>query len=98
MVDFDHLGYELNRCGGFLDGIQNCIQTCLHHAVKQLAVIKLFHKGTSINDVSSIFGFLDPPPSPCRLSFSPKNCLKTPFLTPPSLPLKGDVVYGWSLK
>ena len=34
MVDFDHLGYELNRCGGFLDGIQNCIQTCLHHTVK----------------------------------------------------------------
>jgi len=33
MVDFDHLGYELNRCGGFLDGIENCIQTCLNHAV-----------------------------------------------------------------
>ena len=33
MVDFDHLGYDLNCCGGFLDGIQNCIQTCLHHTV-----------------------------------------------------------------
>ena len=33
MVDFDHLGYDLNRCGGFLDGIQNLIQTCLHHTV-----------------------------------------------------------------
>ena len=33
MVDFDHLGYDLNRCGGFLDGIQNFIQTCLHHTV-----------------------------------------------------------------
>ena len=56
------------------------------------------YKGTSINDVSSNFGFLDPPPSPCRPSFSPKNRLKMPFLTPPSLPLKGDVVYGWSLR
>ena len=36
MVDFDHLGYELNCCGGFLDGIQNCIQTCLHHTVGSL--------------------------------------------------------------
>ena len=33
MVDFDHLGYDLNHCGGFLDGIQNFIQTCLHHTV-----------------------------------------------------------------
>ena len=36
-------------------------------------------------------------PSPYRLSFSPKNPLKMPFLTPPSLPLKGDVIHGWSL-
>ena len=33
MVEFDHLGYDLNRCDSFLDGIQNCIQTCLHHTV-----------------------------------------------------------------
>ena len=33
MVDFNHLGYDLNCCGGFLDGNQNCIQTCLHHTV-----------------------------------------------------------------
>ena len=33
MVDFDHLGYDLNHCGGFLDGIQNFVQTCLHHTV-----------------------------------------------------------------
>ena len=38
-----------------------------------------------------------PPPSPSRPSFSPKNRLKNPFLTPPSLPLKEDVVYEWSL-
>ena len=43
-----------------------------------------------------IWKFLTPPPSPCRPSFSPKNRLKMPFLTPP-LPLKEDVVYGWSL-
>ena len=36
MVDFDHLGYDLNRCGGVLDGIQNFIQTCLHHTVVQV--------------------------------------------------------------
>ena len=54
-------------------------------------------KGASINNVSPNFGFLDPPPYPCRPSFSPKNRLKSPFLLPPSLPLKGDVVYGWSL-
>ena len=33
MVDFDHLGYDLNRHGSFFDGVQNCIQTCLHHTV-----------------------------------------------------------------
>ena len=32
MVDFDHLGYDLNRYDGVLDGIQNFIQACLHHA------------------------------------------------------------------
>ena len=72
----------------------NCLQWfTLFSAVK----LWLITKGTSINDVSSIFGFLDLPPSPCRLSFSPKNRLKMPFLTPPSLPLKEDVFYGWSL-
>ena len=34
MVEFDHLGYDLNHCGVFLDGIQNFIQTCLHHTVR----------------------------------------------------------------
>ena len=48
MVDFDHLGYDLNRCGGILDGIQNFIQTCLHH------------KGPSINDVGDFWPFLTP--------------------------------------
>ena len=45
MVDFDHLGYELNRCGGFLDGIQNCIQTCLHHTVHMWMAPNLKFKG-----------------------------------------------------
>ena len=66
-------------------------------------IFEIFHflkftRGTSINDVSSIVGLLDPPPSPCRPSFSPKNCWEISFLLPPpSLPLRGDVVYGWSL-
>ena len=33
MVAFDYLGHDLNRYGSFLDGIQNCIQNCLHHTV-----------------------------------------------------------------
>ena len=33
MVDFDHLGYDLTPCSGVLDGIQDFIQTCLHHTV-----------------------------------------------------------------
>ena len=76
--------------------LENLFAFLLQH-IHDSASIGKFPKGTSINDVSSNSGFLDPPPSPCRLSFSPKNRLKMPFLTPPSLPLKGDVVYGWSL-
>ena len=33
MVDFDYIGHDLNHYGNFLDGIQNYIQTCLHHTV-----------------------------------------------------------------
>ena len=48
--------------------------------------ISLFILGTSINDVSTNFGFLDPPPSPFCPSFSPKNRLKIQFLLLPPSP------------
>ena len=52
-----------------------------------------FSKGPSINDVGPFFGFYGPPLSPL-VGFL---LSKIGNFWPPSLPLWGDVVYGWPL-
>ena len=44
-------------------------------------------KGPSINDVTQIFGVLEPPPPLCHVFTQPIN----------SVCLERDVIYGWSL-
>ena len=44
-----------------------------------------------------IFRGFWPPSLPLSPQLSLENRPKLPFFLPPSLPLKGDVVYGWSL-
>ena len=46
----------------------------------------MYSKGPSINDVTPIFQFFDPPPSPCHPSYALKITPNCQFLYPPPSP------------
>ena len=58
----------------------------LPHDIFFLAFFWFFYKGLSINDVTPIFLFLDPPPSPCHPNYALKITPNHQFLYPPPSP------------